>query len=121
MPGGDRTGPLGEGPMTGRGLGICGASQASTSAQPGPGAGRGFGRGRGLAGGGRGGRGWRHMFRATGVPGWARGGMLAGVPASEQQWLEARARALESELAAVRAQIDGVANRDADGGSGGKG
>jgi hypothetical protein len=40
---------------------------------------------------------------------------------SEKQWLEARARALESELAAVRAQIDGASNRDTDGGSGGKG
>lgn len=121
MPGVDRTGPLGEGPMTGRGRGTCGASQPSTSAQPEFRAGRGFGRGRGGAGGGRGGRGWRHMFRATGVPGWARGEMLAGVPVSEQQGLEARARALESELAAVRAQIDSTANRDADGGSGGKG
>ena len=39
MPGQDGTGPLGEGPMTGRGLGPCGRGLAR---------GRGFGRGRGL-------------------------------------------------------------------------
>lgn len=38
MPGFDRTGPLGYGPMTGRGMGPCGAGY-------GRGAGRGFGRG----------------------------------------------------------------------------
>ncbi len=50
MPGGDRTGPRGEGPMTGRGMGYC----AEGSATPmrgafGMGQGRGFGRGRGFA------------------------------------------------------------------------
>jgi hypothetical protein len=38
MPGGDRTGPLGEGPLTGRGLGPCGRGLAR-------GRGMGFGRG----------------------------------------------------------------------------
>jgi len=38
MPGQDRTGPLGQGPMTGRGLGPCGRGLAR---------GRGFGRGMG--------------------------------------------------------------------------
>ena len=46
MPGGDRTGPLGAGPRTGRGLGYC-----SGNPYPGwvygPGRGWGFGRGRG--------------------------------------------------------------------------
>ena len=45
MPGGDRTGPLGHGPMTGRGLGYC-----SGTNRPGyttPRYGRGFSRGRG--------------------------------------------------------------------------
>ena len=67
MPGGDRTGPMGMGPMTGRGAGYC----AGTGA---PGFvnrtfGGFFGRGRG------GGRGWRNMFHATGLPGWARAGV----------------------------------------------
>ena len=43
MPGQDKTGPLGQGPMTGRGLGPCRQGLAS-----GRGMGRGFGRGFGL-------------------------------------------------------------------------
>ncbi|RUM33674.1 MAG: hypothetical protein DSY33_03955 [Archaeoglobus sp.] len=58
MPGGDRTGPLGLGPRTGRGLGYC-----SGYNRPGfmtGGFGRGRGRGRAGRGGGRGrGRGRR--------------------------------------------------------------
>ena len=60
MPGFDRTGPLGEGPRTGRGLGRCGKAKNSRSSDvaPGPavrlgdsptarrGLGRGGGRGR---------------------------------------------------------------------------
>ena len=69
MPGGDRTGPMGMGPRTGRGAGYCAGAGA-------PGfvnrmVGGFFGRGRG------GGRGWRNMFHATGLPGWARVGMGA--------------------------------------------
>jgi len=52
MPGGDRTGPMGEGPMTGRGAGYCAGYAAPGFAKPGPGWGRGlglgFGRGRGF-------------------------------------------------------------------------
>ena len=63
MPGGDRTGPMGMGPMTGRGAGYCAGYGA-------PGFVSG---GRGFGGGGRGrGRGWRNWFYATGVPGWQR-------------------------------------------------
>ena len=67
MPRGDRTGPQGVGPMTGRAAGYC-------AGYPVPGFmnsvfGRGFG-GRGGRGGG--GRGWRNWFYATGVPGWRR-------------------------------------------------
>ena len=68
MPGGDRTGPLGKGPMTGRGRGFCAGYAVPAYAQPW--AGRGSGWGLGLSGGGRGGRGWRNRFWATGVPGW---------------------------------------------------
>jgi len=74
MPYGDGTGPQGVGPMTGRGAGYCAGYSAPgymNSAY-----GRGFwGRGRGWfgRGGGRG-RGYRHWFHATGMPGWARAG-----------------------------------------------
>ena len=72
MPGGDGTGPMGMGAMTGRAAGYCAGSGVPGYVNPGPG--RGFwGRGRG------GGRGRRNWFHATGMPGWARVG--AGLPA----------------------------------------
>ena len=57
MPGGDRTGPMGQGPMTGRGAGLCAGEETPgfDSSQRQMGMGR--GRGRGGRGGGRGGRG----------------------------------------------------------------
>jgi len=69
MPGGDRTGPAGMGPMTGRAAGYC-TGRAVPGYAGGPG-GRGFGGG-GRGGGGRGRRGHRNWFYATGVPGWQR-------------------------------------------------
>ncbi|MBN2052796.1 DUF5320 domain-containing protein [Candidatus Woesearchaeota archaeon] len=48
MPGGDGTGPLGQGPATGRGLGPCGRGLARGRGF-GRGQGRGFGRGFGFA------------------------------------------------------------------------
>ncbi len=73
MPGGDRTGPLGAGQMTGRGAGLCAGFGRPGYMNP---AGRGYGYGVGFAGrfGGGRGRGWRRQFWATGVPGWARYG-----------------------------------------------
>ena len=68
MPGGDRTGPGGFGPRTGRGAGYCAGNPVPGYANPGWG---GFGRGGGF-GGGRG-RGHRNWYYATGLPGWARG------------------------------------------------
>jgi hypothetical protein len=68
MPGGDRTGPLGAGPMTGRGAGYCAGYAAPGYANPFGGRGwfgrgRRFGRGRGWFG-----RGWRHWYGPG--PGW---------------------------------------------------
>lgn len=62
MPGRNQTGPLGQGPMTGRGLGICGSRRnASYTNGPRLGLGRGYGRGagRGLGRGMGGGYGYR--------------------------------------------------------------
>ncbi len=85
MPGGDRTGPMGAGPMTGRGVGICAGYDVPGYMNPafgrGFGGGRGHGMGRGFGMGG--GRGWRNQYYATGLPGWARGYAnpnLAGFP-----------------------------------------
>jgi len=110
MPGGDGTGPVGMGPMTGRAAGYCAGYGMPGYANPG---GRGFwGRG-----GGRG-RGYRHWFRATGLPGWARAGY--GMPAyglppaaapyapSTQQEtgvLKAQAEFLEQQLEDVRRRL----------------
>jgi hypothetical protein len=66
MPRGDRTGPFGEGPMTGRSAGYC-AGYATPGFAHRPGFGRGaFGSGMGYGRGG--GRGNRNRFYATGVP-----------------------------------------------------
>jgi hypothetical protein len=50
MPGGDRTGPQGQGPMTGRGMGPCGGRRTGSRQPVGGGMRprRGFSRGRGL-------------------------------------------------------------------------
>lgn len=83
MPGGDQTGPMGTGPMSGRGLGYCAGYNAPGYVQPGGfGAPGGFGGqggfgGRGGFGRGRGGRGFRNRFRATGLTGWQRAAMDA--------------------------------------------
>jgi len=47
MPWGNRTGPMGFGPMTGRGMGYCAGFDKPGFVNPGPGFGRGFGFGRG--------------------------------------------------------------------------
>lgn len=70
MPCGDQTGPMGQGPETGRAAGKCAGYGVPGYMNPVPG--RGFGRGRGSGrGGGRGhgwgrGRGWRHRGGAWG-------------------------------------------------------
>lgn len=72
MPGGDRTGPAGMGPMTGRAAGYCAGYQVPGFMNPVPGGGFwGWGRG--------GGRGWRNQYYATGLTGWQRAGY--GLPA----------------------------------------
>jgi hypothetical protein len=68
MPGGDRTGPAGLGPRTGRGAGYCAGYPVPGFMNPA------WGRGGGGRGWGGGGGGWRHRhwYYATGVPGWQR-------------------------------------------------
>ena len=82
MPAGDRTGPMGMGPMTGRAAGYCTGNLAPGFANSWAGRGRGGGGGgnRGGAGnrgrgGGGGGFGWRNQYYATGLTGWQRAAM----------------------------------------------
>jgi hypothetical protein len=103
MPGGNRMGPMGQGPMTGRALGRCTGGDV-----PGPfggpfgrgGAGGGFMGGRGFAAGG-----WRHRnwFYATGLPGWLRG--WRGWPGAARSYLSGLPR--EAELASLKQQATG--------------
>ncbi|MBN1688571.1 MAG: DUF5320 domain-containing protein [Candidatus Omnitrophica bacterium] len=104
MPGGDGTGPLGEGPMTGGGFGYCG--------QGGRGYGRGYGMGRGF------GRGFRFGQRRFGFGprggargwGWFQNPVDAQIPNNpssqdELTMLREDARTLESEAKAVHERI----------------
>jgi len=73
--------------MTGRGAGWCAGYERPGVAASTPGRGLGLGyRG--------GGRGWRNMYYATGLPGWARAGAVPPVPAAEQELADLKAQAI---------------------------
>ena len=111
MPGGDRTGPGGTGPMTGRAAGYCAGNNAPGYTNPwggrgGGGWGRGFrggGRGRGFGGGGRG-RGF----------GWGAGGYYGPEPyaapqpdpAQETEYLKSGIKQMEEEIKAMNKRIE---------------
>ncbi|MBP7831251.1 MAG: DUF5320 domain-containing protein [Kiritimatiellae bacterium] len=121
MPGGDKTGPAGMGPMTGRAAGYCAGYGAPGYANAGWGRGFGMGFGRGRGGGFGGGRGWRHRFYATGVPGWARPGVPYGpahaaAPTEEQEleMLNRRAEYFGDALADVKKRIEELQAEKAD-------
>jgi hypothetical protein len=108
MPGGDRTGPLGEGPMTGRGMGYCAGadSRGYFDARGGWGGGRRYGSGFGRGGGriGRG-RGFGNRFAR---PGW--GQRLDDVPrgaGAETEELRAMVVELSKRLDSLQEQISG--------------
>ena len=94
MPGFNQTGPQGFGPMTGRGQGACGNRNLT---------GDGYGAGYGGRGCGRGFGGNRGMGRGMG-----RGLAPAAAPvpgATNETSLQDRARMLEEELNAIKAQL----------------
>ena len=106
MPGGDRTGPMGGGPRTGRGLGNCNgneqpnyASSRNISQR-----GRGF-RGRGL---GFGGRGWRNRFHDTGRFRWEQDAYVVPSVPNEQdiESLKSQAMELQDTLKKIQARLD---------------
>ncbi len=101
MPGGNGTGPMEMGPMTGRGAGYCAGYQMPGYANPIPG--RGCGRGFGF-GGGRG--------RGFGFAQGARWGMMPyAAPSAEQEReaLKSQAENLEAALADIRQRLAGLA------------
>jgi len=113
MPGGDRTGPAGMGPMTGRAAGYC--AGYGVPGYMNPGYGRGFW-GRGFGGGGRG---WRNRFYATGLPGWMRVGPYGAPygygapyqkpdPEGEKQFLAEQAEALQAELDSIKKRLSEI-------------
>ncbi len=95
MPRGDRTGPMGAGPMTGRGAGYCAGFSAPGFANPA----QRLGMERGFRGGGRG---WRHWYYATGLPYWAR----FAPPTAEQELA-----GLKNEAAQLKEQLDAINKR----------
>jgi len=104
MPAGDGTGPMGQGPMTGRGMGMCAGSPMPGYMNPMPGRGRGIGRGWGR------GRGWRHGYHAMGAPGAPPAYGVApyyAPPSGEQevQALRTQAEHLERTLDEIRRRI----------------
>jgi len=110
MPRGDRTGPMGMGPMTGRAAGYCAGHGVPGYANPAPE--RGFGMGWG-GGWGRG-RGWRQGYYATGLPGWARfGGAPAwgygpyAGPLTQEQEVES----LKTQAGWLKEQLDAIQER----------
>lgn len=117
MPAGDRTGPVGMGPRTGRGQGYCSGYDAPGWAHPGFGRGfargRGYG-GRGMRGGGGGGWGWRNQFYATGMPRRARWGTppvaAYGAPYAAPS-REQEVEMLKGEAEWLKEQLDAIAQR----------
>ena len=94
MPAGDRTGPMGAGPRTGRAKGFCSGFDQPGYANTG-------GRGGYASMRGGAGRGWRHRFLATGIPGW-----VAPTPEQESADLKAQAEWLKSQLETVQKRLD---------------
>ena len=122
MPGFDRTGPMGMGPMTGGGRGWCNPSVPYGRPYFSGGFGPWFGEGRGR------GRGYRHWYRATGLPGWMRfgqvgplgypGGYQGGYPPvppytkeQETEFLKDQAAALKEELDAIDSRLRGLESK----------
>jgi hypothetical protein len=101
MPGGDRTGPTGKGPLTGRGAGFCAGDD-----RPGYGPFRGFGRGFGRGGGG----GWG--FRGRGRGWWGYGPAVPPSPDEEAAALRTQAEGLQAALKNINDRLDRLENKE---------
>lgn len=121
MPRGDRTGPMGGGPRTGRSMGFCSGYSTPGFMNPGAGYGygrgmgygRGWGRGMGLARGRGGGRFWGQPYPAADfyppIPGFRSPydpwGAAEITPEQEQNILKSEAKMLKDEIAQIEKRI----------------
>lgn len=115
MPGGDRTGPAGMGPMTGRGAGYCAGYDVPGTMNAVPGGGRGMawgrggGFGRGLGLGFRGGRRWAGPCGRPAAPAAAPAPYAAYTagPSKQQEldMLKEQADFMQNNLESVRERI----------------
>ncbi len=119
MPSGDRRGPLGYGPMTGRGMGFCAGYDRGGFA--GNAQGRGFGRRGGGSGFHRGnfgrygrGRGYRNRFfnapPAMPYGDWGYRETFELTPEREMDMLKNEAKAIQEELDFIHARIKDLEN-----------
>lgn len=94
MPGGDGTGPMGMGSITGWRRGFCAQPTGN----------RWFGRFAGQ------GRGWRNRFQTTGLTGWQRNASDPSSidPKAENRFLKEQAEYLSNELEAIRSRINEI-------------
>lgn len=96
MPGGDGTGPMRQGPLTGGGFGPCGSGGGSRSAQDDfRGQRGGFGRRQGR----------RNRRGAPEWSGWRRARAWTQAPGNERDGLHREEKVLETELELLRARI----------------
>jgi hypothetical protein len=92
MPRGDGTGPLGLGPMTGRGMGYCAGFPVPRYINP--------------RWGFRRGRGFRRMYWLTGFPGWTAYGYPYAGTVDEKTILENQRDFLKSQLEAIESELN---------------
>ncbi len=129
MPGFDATGPMGMGPGTGWGRGLCKPQAGQNANVEGPWAGFGAGRGGMPWGGGRG-RAWGGgRGRGRGRGGWGRGPMWGAgawyqddsqwqepaptpAPSDEKTYLKRGVKALERELEEMKHRLEELAAED---------
>lgn len=114
MPGGDGTGPLGQGPMTGRAMGYCAGYSVPRFMNPGFGRGfwrRGFGRGRGS--------GWRWRFtpiaptqpQQVWEPIQVQPQVYQPAKEQEMQMLEDERKAIEQEQEVLKQELEEIRKR----------
>lgn len=101
MPARDRTGPMGAGPRTRRGMGYCGSYDQARPYYPARNLRCGVGYGQAGMG-----RGWRRMYYATGLPGWLRPGIPSVTPEQELAWLRDQAEWLKNQLEALNRRME---------------